>query len=246
MVLENPYVSKIKTLEDVKLLSPWGEASLDILNKEMNFDSGHDKSHILRVVRNALWFSAHGVTQNGYTYKGDVDIVIPAALLHDLVNVPKDSPDRSKASLLSADKAITLLEERIPFKSDMHHVNIHHAIQAHSYSANIETKSVEAMAVQDADRLDSLGYIGLARLFSVGGSMGRDLFHAEDPAARNRPLDEYKYTLDHFYTKLIHLPDTMKTELGRKMANLKVGHMLKFVDQLKLEIEGSVYFSTLS
>lgn len=232
-MLENPFLSQIKTLEDLSAISQWATPSLSILVDNMQFDSAHDPAHLLRVVRNALWFAQVG---------GDPDVIIPAALLHDLVNAPKDNLDsRKHASRLSAEKAIAHLAMILPFKDIEQQDKIFNAIEAHSFSANVLPLSIEAEAVQDADRLDALGLIGIARLFSVGGSLQRALFHPDDPAARSgRPLDEYAYTLDHFYTKLIKLPDTMKTAMGIRIANIKVGVMLKFIDQLLAEVNGEI------
>jgi uncharacterized protein len=74
---------------------------------------------------------------------------------------------------------------------------------------------VEACIVQDADRLEALGAIGLARVFAVSGALGVALFDAEDPFADARTLDDRKFALDHFQTKLLRLPETMQTEIGR-------------------------------
>ncbi|MFA9353024.1 hydrolase, partial [Escherichia coli] len=76
-------------------------------------------------------------------------------------------------------------------------------IEAHSFSAKIAPETLEAKIVQDADRLEALGAIGLARVFAVSGALGVALFDAEDPFARQRGLDDKQYALDHFQTKLL-------------------------------------------
>ncbi len=78
-------------------------------------------------------------------------------------------------------------------------------IEAHSFSANIETRTLEAKILQDADRLDAIGVIGAARCFYIAGRMGSALYDSNDPMAENRPLDDKNYALDHFRTKLFNL-----------------------------------------
>ena len=95
---------------------------------------------------------------------------------------------------------------------------VSHAIEAHSFSAAIPPRTLEAKIVQDADRLESLGAIGLARVFAVAGALNTILFDAEDPFADRRALDDRKYALDHFQCKLLRLPETMQTDKGKAMA----------------------------
>jgi len=90
--------------------------------------------------------------------------------------------------------------------------------------------------VQDADRLEAVGAIGIARCFLTGGSMGTTLYDPEDPFADNRELDDKQYTLDHFYCKLLGLVDTMKTNAGRLEAIKRTEYMQVFLDQLGEEI----------
>lgn len=221
---------QITRLEDVYPLSPWAKPAVEIMRQWMVPDSGHDEGHIVRVVRDALWFAQDG----------DRDVVIPAAVLHDLVNVPKsDKLLRSRASRLSAEKAIHLLKEILPFKTVGQALAIYHAIQAHSFSAGIEPLTIEAKAVQDADRLDSLGLIGISRCMAVSGVMGRTLFDPIDPLAENRQPDELAYGLDHFRTKLFKLAETMKTPLGRSLAQYRTSQMMTFYLKLGDEILGN-------
>lgn len=106
---ENPYSNSIKFLEDLIPLSKWVEPSLAILRENMITDSGHDESHLLRVTKNALWFADE---EGEY----DKDILIPACLLHDLVNLPKDHPNRRLASEMSAVEACSSLSKNSLFK----------------------------------------------------------------------------------------------------------------------------------
>lgn len=171
-------------------------------------DGSHDLSHLARV-----WKNAATIQQ---TEGGDAEILCAAALLHDCVSVEKNAPDRHRASGLAAEKATSLLrklgwaEEQIAATA--------HAIEAHSFSANIEPRTAEAKILQDADRLDAIGVIGAARCFYIAGRMGSALYDWQDPQAENRQLDDKRYALDHFRTKLFKLASGFKTETGSQMA----------------------------
>lgn len=182
---------------------------LDYLSLIQWSDGSHDISHFKRVSDKAILLS-----QN----KGDKYITKIAALLHDIVNVPKNSPLRSKASKLSADQARTILYT-MDFTDNNIISEIQHCIEAHSFSANITPLTWEAKCVQDADRLEALGAIGVVRCFYVSGKMTRGLYHEEDPLGENRTLDDVNYTLDHFELKLKLLPDMMNTDMAKLLSN---------------------------
>ena len=165
---------------------------------------------------------------------GNAAVSVPAAWLHDCVSVAKDSPLRKQASKLAAEEGIRFLES-INYPSKLFE-QIHHAIEAHSFSANIATETLEARIVQDADRLEAVGAIGIARCILTGGSMGTPLYEPFDPFAQNRDLNDRLYTLDHFYCKLLGLADTMKTEAGKAEAIKRSNYMKEFLGQLGSEI----------
>jgi uncharacterized protein len=162
-------------------------------------------------------------------------VVIPAAWLHDCATVAKNSAARSKASQLSADKAERILQE-INYPAGYIDA-IKHAIAAHSFSAQIEPKSVEAQVIQDADRLDALGAIGIARCFMIGGGLGTRLYDPLDPFADSRALDDRANVIDHFYVKLLALADMMTTRAGKEEAHRRTAFMIRYLDQLRQEIE---------
>ena len=189
-------------------------------------DPAHDLLHFKRVVATAKKLC----TQE----KARLEIVLPAAWLHDAVIVPKNDPRRTQASKLSADAAVNFLKS-INYPENFLD-EIHHAIVAHSFSANIETKSVEACIVQDADRLDALGAIGLARCFIVAGMLRRPLYSEQDPFCRERPIDDQTFTLDHFYAKLFKIADTLKTRAGQQEGARRVALMTRYLSDLSLEI----------
>ncbi len=191
-------------------------------------DSAHDIAHIRRVQAAAVEIAA----QEG----GNLDIIMPAVWLHDLINVPKDHPDRSRASRFSADAAVEILRGIGYPEQDLDAVA--HAIVAHSFSANIAPQTLEAKILQDSDRLDALGAIGVARCFATSGAMGRPLLDADDPLCSLRPADDELYAVDHFYVKLLRLPDTMQTQTGRDIAHSRATFMREFLNQLCFEQTG--------
>jgi uncharacterized protein len=148
--------------------------------------------------------------------------------------VPKDAPDRADASRRAAEAARAFLksegypEQWIP--------DIEHAIAAHSYSGDVAPETTEAKVVQDADRLDALGAIGIARCFTVGGALDQSLYDPDDPFCDDRAPDDDTYTLDHFYAKLLRLPDTMQTEAGRAEAEQRAAFLQTYLDRLRDEI----------
>jgi len=182
-------------------------------------DGAHDASHLERVWRSAEALLAHHP-------EADPLVVMAASYLHDLVNLPKNHPDRAQASRRSALLAREQLAQRgFPYERlDA----VAHAIEAHSFSAAIAPTTIEARIVQDADRLDALGAVGLARMFYISGRLGRALAHPSDPLALDRTLDDGAYSLDHIMVKLARLPEMMQTAAGREMANARLGKLLAF------------------
>lgn len=189
-------------------------------------DAAHDLGHVLRVVANAR--------RLGDIENADPWITLPAAWLHDCVAVAKDSPRRAEGSRLAAAAGREFLEG-IAFPRGLLDA-VGHAIEAHSWSAGIAPRTLEAKVVQDADRLDSLGAIGIARCLLVGGRISRPLCHAQDPFCEGREPDDRRYTLDHFYAKLLKLPATMQTAAGREEAERRAAIMQRFLDDLRKEM----------
>jgi uncharacterized protein len=192
-------------------------------------DGAHDLNHVERVWRNAQALLAH---------HGEADplVVLAACYLHDLVNVPKDDPRRSIASRLSAELASERLAA-LGFPADKL-AAVAHAIEAHSFSAAIPATTLEARIVQDADRLDGLGAVGLARMFYIAGRMGSALAHGSDPLALDRPLDDKSYSLDHIDAKLARLPGMMQTDAGRRLAEQRLAILTDFRSAFAAEWTG--------
>ncbi len=189
-------------------------------------DAAHDIAHIERVVANARMLAQ--------AEHADIAVVLPAAWLHDCVVVPKNSPLRSRASTLAAEAAVDFLRS-VDYPAQ--HVDaIAHAIEAHSFSANIAPRTIEAKVVQDADRLDSLGAIGIARCFALSGALGRRFYDPDQPFPTTRPPDDTRNTLDHFYVKLLKLTDQMQTEAGQAEARRRTAFMQTFLEQFGGEL----------
>ncbi len=191
-----------------------------------HLDPAHDLSHVKRVVN-----TAKKLAQEENAIR---EVVVPAAWLHDLVNLPKNHPERKKASTLAADEALKYL--RSVEYPEKYLDGIHHAICAHSFSAGITPTTLEAKIVQDADRLDALGAIGLARLFSINTQLGRVFYDHEDPFAQKRSLDDKLYGMDHIFIKLEKISESMNTVSASIEAKRRFRFIQDFLDELKKEI----------
>ena len=214
---------------DFAQIEAW-EARFEALLREAGeADSSHGLDHIRRVVASAKRIAgAEGAR---------LEIVVPAAWLHDCVTVEKNSPDRAKASNLAAERAKRYLEE-LEYPADLLG-EISHCIEAHSFSADVTPESLEAKVVQDADRLDALGAIGIARSFMVGGRLGLPICSDVDPFCRERSPDDSRAALDHFFAKLLTLPETMQTAAGRQEAERRASFLRSFLEQLETELPSS-------
>ncbi|WP_154222963.1 HD domain-containing protein [Marinicella rhabdoformis] len=189
-------------------------------------DAGHDINHIKRVVKAAKQFAE--------AEQADMAVILPAAWLHDCVQVAKDSPLRKKASRLAADEAKKLLAEwGYP---EQYHEAVAHAVAAHSFSANIPCETLEAKVVQDADRMDALGAIGIARTMLVGQSFGNPLLASDDPFCESRTPNDQTSIIDHFYTKLLGLKDSFQTDSAKAEAQERHDYMVTFLKQLAHEV----------
>lgn len=171
-------------------------------------DGSHDLSHIHRV-----WVNAQRIQR---VEGGDLQVLFAATLLHDCVAVEKNSPLRGQASTLSANKAASVLAE-LGWPSQRIE-QVAHAVKAHSYSAGFEPRTLEARILQDSDRLDALGALGIARCFYTAGRMGSALYDFENPAAQGRAYRDSAYAIEHFQTKLLKLASGFTTGEGARLA----------------------------
>ncbi|HEY8265213.1 MAG TPA: HD domain-containing protein [Steroidobacteraceae bacterium] len=210
----------------LRLRGDWEPRLREFASTQPGADPGHGPAHLERVVATAMKLAAEEGAR--------LEIVLPAAWLHDCVHVAKDSPDRTRASRLAAEHAVHFLEAAGYPATWL--ADIRHSIEAHSYSAGIVPRTIEAKVVQDADRLDALGAVGLARCIAVGAALGRPLYEPDDPFCRLRAPDDRGASLDHFYAKLLTLANTMQTPAGRREAERRTAFLRAFIAQLESEL----------
>ncbi len=189
-------------------------------------DSAHDLGHITRVLKNAQKLAKKE--------NADIRLVTAAVLLHDIVSYPKSDPRAKNSSYESSIMARKILERYHYNKNEI--AIITEAIRDHSFSRGAVPNSLVGKVLQDADRLDAIGAIGIARTFAVGGSEGRPFYSIDDPFCKNRLPDDKKYTLDHFYKKLLLLEKKMNTKTGKMEARKRTRILKKFVNDLQKEI----------
>jgi uncharacterized protein len=201
--------------------------STKIAEMTVGEDPAHDLLHFKRVVQTARKLC---LQENA-----KLEIVLPSAWLHDFIIIPKNDPRRSQASQLSAEAAIEFLKQ-IGYP-EVYFGEIAHAIAAHSFSANIETQTLEARIVQDSDRLDGLGAIGIARCFATAGLLKRPFYSEVDPFCSERSPDDRQFTLDHFFAKLFKTAETLKTKSGREEGAKRIAVMKKYLADLTVEIQ---------
>src|SRR5450830_69024 len=210
-------------------LHDWQAQLVALAGKLAGNDGAHDINHLHRV-----WHTARSLLTAHP--QADALVVQAACYLHDLVNLPKNDPQRHTASRQAAQLAYRHLETA-RFPADKLAAVVH-AIEAHSFSAGIAPTTIEAQIVQDADRLDALGAVGLARLFYTAGRMNSQLAHADDERGSQRVLDDRRYALDHIACKLETLPASMQTAAGRRLAEQRVQWLRDFRATFIAEWEG--------
>lgn len=216
-------------LQIAELFGEYKNLALKVLpfavNRKSN-DGAHDFSHLTRV-----WFNVREIFEiDG----GNLEILVAAVILHDCVSVEKDSSLRNKASFLAAKHAEKILED-IGWTQDRCSA-VAHAIEAHSFSAGVEPRTLEACILQDADRLDALGLIGVARCFYTAGRMGTQLYSPVDPKGENRQHEDKCFALDHFPRKLLKLCGSFRTKRGSEIANQRHQELLKFYNDFLTEV----------
>ena len=212
----------------------------DLINQTMlfvkqqleNAEGGHDWFHIERVYNNAL-----SIVEKE---KGDVMVVKLAALLHDIADSKFHQGDDSIGPRIACE---FLESQNLDGKTIGHVVNIIENISYKGGAVNSTFHSLELDIVQDADRLDAIGAIGIARTFNYGGFKNRPLYNPAIAPKMNMTPQEYKNstapTVNHFHEKLLLLKDLMNTETGKQMAQKRHRFMETFLSQFYGEWEGN-------
>ncbi|PYC13413.1 HD domain-containing protein [Pseudomonas mosselii] len=189
-------------------------------------DGSHDLAHLQRVWSNVRRIQA----REG----GDLEVLLAATVLHDCVAVEKNSPLRAQASTLSAERAAAILADMGWPLSRIEQVT--HAVMTHSYSAGLSPQSLEAQILQDSDRLDAIGAVGIARCFYVAGRTGSALYDAENPTAAGRDYRDNRFAIEHFQTKLLKLASGFQTGEGARLAALRHQRLASFLAEFMEEI----------
>lgn len=186
----------------------------------------HDFSHVLRVVENARTLAKE--------VGADEEACTLAALLHELFNYPKGHPDSHRSGDICAEHARNLLEKEGVDAALVSTVCA--AIRDHAFSKGAMPESLVGKILQDADRLDALGAIGIARCMATCSEMKRPFYSPNDPLCESRIPNDKEWGVDHFFTKLFRVPSTLHTEAAKKMAQARVETMKAFLAALKSEI----------
>ncbi|MEZ4409850.1 MAG: HD domain-containing protein [Polyangiales bacterium] len=191
-------------------------------------EPAHDFLHVSRVVANA--------ERVARAVGADATVCHLAALLHELVNLPKSHPDSPRSGELCAvDARVALTAEGV----DAATVEaVAYAIAVHPFSLGVTPDTLEAKVLQDADRLDAIGAIGVARCFASCASMGRPFYHPDDPLCEARAPDDKRWGVDHFYKKLLTIEEGMHTEAAREMARERTAFMRGFLARFGDELRG--------
>jgi uncharacterized protein len=192
-------------------------------------DPAHDLAHVRRVVANT-----HNIL-NGEP-EADRFVTLAAAWLHDIVQLPKGTGAPGESARRSASEASTYLET-LGIDAGLI-ARIADAVATHSFSGGLRPASIEAAIVQDADRLDALGAVGIARLWATAAVLGSQLHHPDDPAGEARELADREYGLDHIPVKLLKLPGLMNTATGKRIAADRAAYVLEHYNRFLAELRG--------
>lgn len=214
-----------------KQLVHWEKVFTDYLSRDdaVHDDASHDMSHFSRVYRTAKHIA-------GYEREpADFLVLLAAAYFHDIVSLPKDHADAKLSSRYASVKAKQILH--LLHFPDEKIEPVCKAIETHSFSSGLQPETYEAKIIQDADRMEALGAIGAMRTFYVSGRLGREPFDVHDLYAKQRPLDDKMFGLDHFYCKLFKLPALLQTEGGRILARKRTDFLTYFVEELDANIK---------
>ena len=213
----------------VEAFAPFQDLATQLLPwLDESTDGSHDLSHLTRV-----WQSARLLAEDEEE-GANLQLLAAAVLLHDCVHVEKGSPLRDQASRLSAERAGEALRKLGWESCDIEIVT--DAVLSHSYSAGLVPTTPEARILQDADRLDAIGLVGVARCFYTAGRLGSRLYQPDDPAGKDRALDDKSYALDHFPKKLLALATGFNTLAGRRMARQRHAYLQEFYNAFLLEL----------
>jgi uncharacterized protein len=189
-------------------------------------EPAHDYLHVRRVAAVARVIAdAEGA---------DPRTTAAAALLHELFNYPKSHPESSRSGEVCAKHAAAVLFAE--GCSATFAEAVCYAIRVHPFSLGIVPDTLEAKVLQDADRLDAIGAIGIARAFATCATMKRPFYSPVDPFCRERAPDDKSWGVDHFYQKLLRIPASLHTTTARRLAGERTAFLHEYLDRLALEV----------
>ena len=204
------------------------EKLIKIAEKEIRTDDpAHDFNHAMQVLKNA----ENICKKEG----GNLDIIIPAALFHDVIVYKKNSPKSYKSQEDSAIKTANILKKIKYFSKEVIE-KIQTCIIQCSYTKNIKPSILESKILQDADLLESTGAITIMRLCASSGQLKRPLYCFKDPFAKKRTLERKKYSLDYLFFKSIKVDKRLNTKTALKIAKRRISFLKEFLKELKLEL----------
>lgn len=190
-------------------------------------EPAHDFFHVTRVMANAIAIARSEPGANEAA-------CATAALLHELFNLPKDHPDSARAGDLCAEHARALLVREDAPASLVDPVCA--AIRDHAFSKGVVPEALESRILQDADRLDALGAIGLARMWATCADMKRPFYSPDDPFCEARVPNDKEWGLDHVFKKLLVIPERLHTDAARELAKPRIAFLYTTLAELRHEI----------
>lgn len=193
-------------------------------------EPAHDFFHVERVVTNALTIARdEGASETSQA------ICAVAALLHELFTLPKSHPESSSSGDICAEHARELLVREAAPRAMIEPICA--AIRDHAFSKGVVPSAFESRVLQDADRLDALGAIGLARMWATCADMKRPFYSPNDPFCATRAPDDKSWGLDHVFKKLLIVPERLHLGASKRIAAERVTFLRAFVEQMKREVE---------
>jgi uncharacterized protein len=190
-------------------------------------DPSHDIQHALRALKNAELIAR--------AEHADLDILIPAVLFHDVVNIPKHHRNADSAADKSA-KVVQRILKKIPGYPQEKIENVCIAISSCSFNKGIRPELLEAKILQDVDGLEAVGAISIMRTFATTGQIKRPFYNPEDPFCKHREPDSSTYGLDLFYKRLLMIQHRLHTKTAKRMAKDRTAFLHTFLHQLEKEL----------
>lgn len=212
-----------------ELAALWPKLETEARARARSHEPAHDFFHVERVVANA-----NAIARGEEASEEVLATAATAALLHELFNLPKNHPDSARAGDTCAEKARELLERE--GAASWLVTGVSAAIRDHSFSKGVVPDAPASRILQDADRLDAIGAIGLARMWATCADMKRPFYSPDDPFCTTRAPDDKLWGLDHVFKKLLAIPERLHTRTARELAKDRIVFLNAYVEQLRLEL----------